>query len=80
MSRLFHRAIRRNLCRGPWKEERRPILINNWEATLFDFTAEKIRSIAQTASQVGIELMVMDDGWFGQRNDDFRGLGRLECQ
>ena len=75
MSRLFHRAIRRNLCRGPWKEKRRPILINNWEATLFDFTAEKIRSIAQTASQVGIELMVMDDGWFGQRNDDFRGLG-----
>ena len=75
MSRLFHRAIRLNLCRGPWKDARRPILINNWEATLFDFDADKIYSIAQAASKVGVEMMVMDDGWFGQRNDDFGGLG-----
>ena len=76
MSRLFHRAIRLNLCRGPWKDARRPILINNWEATLFDFDADKIYSIAQAASKVGVEMMVMDDGWFGQRNDDFGGLER----
>lgn len=75
MSRQLHRAIRLNLCRGPWKDQRRPILINNWEATLFDFDAEKICSIAKAASQVGVEMMVMDDGWFGKRNDDFAGLG-----
>lgn len=75
MSRQFHRAIRLNLCRGPWKDQRRPILINNWEATMFDFDAEKICSIAKAASQVGVEMMVMDDGWFGKRNDDFAGLG-----
>ncbi len=75
MSRMFHRAIRLNLCRGPWKDARRPILINNWEATLFDFNADKIYSIAQAAGKVGVEMMVMDDGWFGQRNDDFGGLG-----
>lgn len=75
MSQMFHRAIRLNLCRGPWKDARRPILINNWEATLFNFDADKICSIAQAASKVGVEMMVMDDGWFGQRNDDFGGLG-----
>ena len=75
VSRRLHRAIRRNLCRGPWKEARRPILINNWEATMFQFDADKIVSIAQTASKVGVEMMVMDDGWFGERSDDFRGLG-----
>ena len=75
MSQMFHRAIRLNLCRGPWKDARRPILINNWEATLFSFDADKICSIAQAASKVGVEMMVMDDGWFGQRNDDFGGLG-----
>ena len=75
VSRRFHRAIRQNLCRGPWKEARRPILINNWEATMFQFDADKIVSIAETASKVGVEMMVMDDGWFGERNDDYRGLG-----
>ena len=75
MSRQLHRAIRLNLCRGPWKDQRRPILINNWEATLFDFDAEKICSIAKAASQVGVEMMVMDDGWFGKRNNDQNSLG-----
>ncbi|HIQ61442.1 MAG TPA: alpha-galactosidase [Candidatus Enterenecus faecium] len=75
LSQKFHRGIRLNLCRGPWKDERRPILINNWEATYFQFDADKIVSIAQTASKVGVEMMVMDDGWFGKRNDDFAGLG-----
>lgn len=75
LSQQYHRAIRMNLCRGPWKDSRRPILINNWEATMFHFDAEKIFSIAETAGKVGVEMMVMDDGWFGQRNDDFAGLG-----
>ncbi|MBM6870956.1 alpha-galactosidase [Pseudoflavonifractor phocaeensis] len=75
MSRQFHRAIRSHLCRGPWKESRRPILINNWEATLFHFDADKIVSIAEAASKVGLEMMVMDDGWFGKRDSDFSGLG-----
>lgn len=75
MSRQFHKAIRCNLCRGPWKDSRRPILINNWEATSFNFNADKIVSIAETAGKVGIEMMVMDDGWFGKRDSDFSGLG-----
>ena len=75
MSANFHSIIRHNLCRGKYRFARRPILINNWEATLFDFDAEKICSIAKAASQVGVEMMVMDYGWFGKRNDDFAGLG-----
>lgn len=75
LSQRFHKAIRLNLCRGQWKDARRPILINNWEATYFAFDADKIVSIAEKASKVGVEMMVMDDGWFGERNDDFRGLG-----
>lgn len=53
----------------------RPILINNWEATYFHFNEEKILSIAQTAKDLGIELFVLDDGWFGKRNDDTSSLG-----
>lgn len=75
MSHRFHRAIRGNLCRGPWKTQRRPLLINNWEATEFDFDADKIVSIAKQAALVGVEMMVMDDGWFGHRNNDNGGLG-----
>ncbi len=75
MSHRFHDAIRGNLCRGRWKDQRRPLLINNWEATEFSFDADTIVSIAETAAQVGVEMMVMDDGWFGHRNDDFGGLG-----
>lgn len=75
MSRKFHRVIRNHLCRGYWKNRKRPLLINNWEATEFNFDEDKIVSIAQTAADVGIEMMVMDDGWFGHRNDDLGGLG-----
>ena len=75
MSRTFHRLYRRHLCRGEWKEKIRPILVNNWEATYFDFDEEKLLAIAKDAAALGIEMLVMDDGWFGRRNDDKRSLG-----
>ena len=75
MSQVYHRLYRKNLMRGQWKEQPRPILLNNWEATYFDFTEEKILSIAKKAKEAGVELFVLDDGWFGARNDDYRGLG-----
>lgn len=63
------------MCRGRYKHERRPVLINNWEATYFDFNEEKIEKIAAQAGELGIEMMVLDDGWFGKRDDDNSGLG-----
>ena len=75
MSRIFHKLYRERLCRGKYRDIRRPVLINNWEATYFDFNEEKILSIAKTAKQAGIELMVLDDGWFGKRNSDTDSLG-----
>lgn len=75
MSQNFHHIIRHNLCRGKYKLARRPILINNWEATYFDFDDEKILAIAKQASELGIEMLVLDDGWFGKRDDDNSGLG-----
>lgn len=75
LSHSFHHIIRHNLCRGKYKLSRRPILINNWEATYFDFNEEKIYNIARQASELGIEMLVLDDGWFGNRNDDNTGLG-----
>lgn len=75
MSRTFHKLYRNNLCRGYWKNRKRPILINNWEATYFKFDDEKLYDIAKTASELGIEMLVMDDGWFGDRNSSHSGLG-----
>lgn len=75
MSAQYHRLYRERLVRGAWRDRERPILINNWEATYFDFTAEKLAAIAKTAGQLGIELFVLDDGWFGKRNDDTSSLG-----
>lgn len=75
MSRVYHKLYQNNLCRGKWKKTRRPILVNNWEATYFDFDSEKLISIAKDAADLGIEMLVMDDGWFGQRNDDMSSLG-----
>lgn len=75
LSRIFHRLIRSHVCRGPYKEVRRPILINNWEATYLDFTGDKIVEIASAAAELGVEMMVLDDGWFGDRDDDDRALG-----
>lgn len=75
LSRNYHKAIRHNLCRGKYKTERRPVLINNWEATYFDFSPEKLVAIAKDAKELGIEMLVMDDGWFGKRDSDYSGLG-----
>lgn len=75
MSRTYHRLYRTRLCRGVFRDKERPILVNNWEATYFDFDEEKIVAIAQTGKELGIELLVLDDGWFGNRNDDTTSLG-----
>lgn len=75
MTRCFHDLYRNHLIRGEYKNKKRPILINNWEATYFDFNTEKLLSIAKQASELGIEMLVMDDGWFGHRNDDNSSLG-----
>lgn len=75
MSRAFHELFNHNLVRGKYRLKDRPILINNWEATYFDFDEDRIVEIASTAAKCGIELFVLDDGWFGTRNDDKRGLG-----
>ena len=75
MSRAYHDLYRNHLIRSPYKDKKRPILINNWEATYFDFNEEKLLDIAKEASKLGIEMLVMDDGWFGNRYDDNRALG-----
>ena len=75
MTRNFHDLYRNHLIRGEYKDKKRPILINNWEATYFDFDTDKLLSIAERASKLGIEMLVMDDGWFGERNDDNTSLG-----
>jgi len=75
MSRMFHRFYNRNLVRGPWKTEKRPLLINSWEGALFDFDTEKLVAFAEEAKKLGLEMLVMDDGWFGKRNDDTTSLG-----
>ncbi|HEY5753501.1 MAG TPA: alpha-galactosidase [Chthoniobacterales bacterium] len=75
MSRIYHRLYRTRLCRGEWQDKPRPILVNNWEATYFDFDATKLEKIADAAAGLGIELFVLDDGWFGRRDDDTTSLG-----
>lgn len=75
MSRIFHDLYRNNLIRGEYKDKRRPILINNWEATYFNFDTDKLIDIAKEASKLGIEMLVMDDGWFGHRDSDNSSLG-----
>ncbi len=75
MSRTLHDLYRNNLIRGEYKDKKRPILINNWEATYFDFNTDKLISIAKEASKLGIEMLVMDDGWFGNRSSDNCSLG-----
>lgn len=75
LSNCFHKAIRNNLCRGKFKNAIRPVLINNWEGTYFDFNADKLVSMAHEAKKMGVELFVMDDGWFGTRDNDRCALG-----
>lgn len=75
MTRRFHDLYREHLIRSPYRNKRRPVLINNWEATYFDFDTEKLWDIAEKAKECGIEMLVMDDGWFGHREDDSTSLG-----
>ena len=75
MSHIYHDLYRERLCRGIYRDKDRPILINNWEATYFDFNSEKIKEIAKDSSELGIELFVLDDGWFGKRDNDDCSLG-----
>lgn len=75
MTRSYHDFYRNHLIRSKFKYEKRPILINNWEATYFDFNTDKLLDIAREAKKCGIEMLVMDDGWFGKRNSDNCSLG-----
>lgn len=75
MSRTYHKLYRTRLCRGTNRDAERPVLINNWEGTYFNFDEQKIVDIATAAKKAGIELMVLDDGWFGHRDDDTTSLG-----
>ena len=75
MSRQLHRAVRNHLIHDPLQGQCRPVLINNWEATEASFDEERLVDIARAAAPLGIDLFVMDDGWFGKRDDDNSGLG-----
>lgn len=75
LSSAFHELFNQHLVRGRYKNETRPVLINNWEATYFDFDAQKILDIAKASSELGVELFVLDDGWFGHRENDRSSLG-----
>lgn len=75
LSDAFHGLFRDRLARGTWRDRPRPVLINNWEATYFDFDADRLVEIAAAARDLGVELFVLDDGWFGVRDDDTTSLG-----
>ena len=78
ISHRMHKFIKKHIVRGKWANKMRPILINNWEATYFDLNEKKLLNLAKKAKELGIELFVMDDGWFGNRNDDSSSLGDWE--
>ena len=75
LSEAFHGLYRERMARGPWRDRPRPIVLNNWEATYFDFDHERIVGIAGKAKDLGVELFVLDDGWFGRRDKDNSSLG-----
>lgn len=71
----YHTVYNNNICKSKWAKMERPVLINNWEGTFFDFNEEKILAMAEKAKEIGCELFVLDDGWFGKRNNDNSSLG-----
>ena len=75
MSHIYHELYQKRLCRGKFRDRERPVLINSWEAAYFDITEEKLLNLAKEAAKLGIELFVMDDGWFGKRDHDRCSLG-----
>lgn len=78
MSQCMHRFVREHIVRGTWKHRTRPVLLNSWEAAYFDISERKLLALAKAGAEAGIELFVMDDGWFGERNDDSHSLGDWE--
>lgn len=78
MSQHMHGFVRRHIVRGEWRDKARPVLLNSWEAAYFDINERRLLSLARAARDVGIELLVMDDGWFGTRDDDKQALGDWE--
>ncbi|MCM1253320.1 MAG: alpha-galactosidase [Clostridium sp.] len=78
MSQHMHRFVREHIVRGTWKYKTRPVLLNSWEASYFRINERKLLALAKAGKEVGIELFVMDDGWFGTRNDDTQALGDWE--
>lgn len=75
MSRIFHRLISKNLIRGEWRDKKRPLLINSWEAAGMGINADVLDAFAKSAAEMGFEMLVMDDGWFGHRVNDYTSLG-----
>lgn len=75
LSQNLHSCIRHHICRGKYKTAIRPVLVNSWEAAYFDFTGETLYNLAKEAKSLGIDMLVLDDGWFGKRDDDNSGLG-----
>ena len=75
MSQKLHRVFRERLYRGVWRDKVRPVVLNTWEAAYFDFTHDKIMDMARKAADVGVEMLVLDDGWFGHRDDATSSLG-----
>ena len=75
LSHRYHSCIRNHVCRGKYVNSKRPVLINSWEAAYFDFNGDTIVKLAREAAELGIDMVVMDDGWFGKRNDDNSSLG-----
>lgn len=75
LSQNLHRCIRQHICRGKYKESVRPVLVNSWEASYFDFDGDTLYELAKEAKYAGIDMLVLDDGWFGKRDDDNSGLG-----
>ncbi len=78
MSGQMHKFVREHIVRGAWKNKVRPVLLNSWEASYFDINEKKLLNLAKAGAEAGIELFVMDDGWFGERNDDSSSLGDWE--
>lgn len=75
LSKNYHKVYGNNLCKSKWSKRPRPVLINNWEGTEFDFNEDKIVEMAKLGKEIGCELFVLDDGWFGKRNSDTCSLG-----
>ncbi len=75
MSHNMHAFVNDHIVRGEWSKKARPVLLNSWEANYFDISEKNLVSLAKKGKEVGVELFVMDDGWFGQRSDDKRSLG-----